>query len=149
MNISDFLSRFFNALLYEHPIHSMTVHFPIALAGAGFLFIILALWRRNETLERAAFYNMTLVTISTVVAGSTGMWDNLSNYDGEAPLASAKIFVAITLFILSLGTTVTRWRQPEVLWKPSTMILYVAAFAVTFLLTSALGFMGGVILYGF
>jgi uncharacterized membrane protein len=144
----ELISRIINAIVEIHPLHSMTVHFPIALTGAALLFLVLALWRRNEALERAAFYLIALSAISTIVAGLTGYRDNIVRFEGEAPLVSAKIFLAITLFVLTVGITVRRWRDGEVLWRPATMVLYVAAFAGSFLLAATLGFLGGVILYG-
>ena len=68
---------------------------------------------------------------------------------GDAPYASLKIFLAITLLVLTAAIAVARWRQPEMLWKPSTMVLYLLAFVGSFAIAIALGFLGGVILYGF
>lgn len=145
----DFVAPLINTIFDVHPLHTPTTHFPIALTGAALLFLILALWRRSEALERAAFYNITLAAISTVVAGFTGVRDNLVRFDGDAPLASVKIFLAITLLLVTVVAAVSRWRKPEILWTPKTMVLYVSAFAVSFILASVLGFIGGVILYGF
>ena len=144
----EFITRIINAIFEIHPLHSMTVHFPIALTGAALLFLVLALWRRNEALERAAFYLIALSAISTIVAGVTGYRDNIVRFEGEAPLVSAKIFLAVTLFVLTVGITVSRSRDREILWGPATMVIYVAAFAASFLLAATLGFLGGVILYG-
>jgi uncharacterized membrane protein len=144
-----FITRFVNAIVDVHPLHSMTVHFPIALTGTAFLFLVLALWRRNEVLEQAAFYLIALSGISTVIAGLTGYRDNIVRFEGEAPLINVKIFLAVTLFVLILGITVSRWRDREILWRPSTMVMYLLAFTGSFLLAATLGFLGGVILYGF
>lgn len=144
----EFVTRIINAIVEIHPLHSMTVHFPIALTGTALLFLVLALLRRNEALERAAFYLIALSAISTIVAGVTGYRDNIVRFEGEAPLVSPKIFLAVTLFVLTVGITVSRSRDREILWRPSTMVIYVAAFAGSFLLAATLGFLGGVILYG-
>lgn len=144
----EFIARIINAIVEVHPLHSMTVHFPIALTGTALLFLVLALWRRNEALERAAFYLVAFSAISTIVAGVTGYRDNIVRFEGEAPLVSAKIFLAVTLFVLTVGITFSRWRDREILWRPSTMVIYVAAFVGSFLLAATLGFLGGVILYG-
>ena len=126
-----------------------TVHFPIALTGAALLFLVLALWKRSDMLERAAFYNMALAAISTIAAGITGYRDYVVRFEGDAPYASLKIFLAITLLVLTAAIAVARWRQPEMLWKPSAMVLYLLAFVGSFAIATALGFLGGVILYGF
>jgi uncharacterized membrane protein len=145
----DFIERVVNALTELHPPHSMTVHFPLALTGAAFLFLLLALWRRDEMLERAAFFNLTLAAVSTVVAGITGYRDHLVRFEGDAPYVSLKIFLAITLFLLTTVTAISRWRRPEIAWEPSTTVLYLAAFGGSFALAVVLGFLGGAILYGF
>jgi uncharacterized membrane protein len=145
----DLLVPLFNTIFDVHPLHTPTTHFPIALTGAALLFLILALWRRSEALERAAFYNITLAAVSTIVAGITGVRDNLVRFEGDAPLASVKIFLAITLLLVTAVAALSRWRRPEILWTPTTMVLYVSAFVASFILATVLGFIGGVILYGF
>jgi uncharacterized membrane protein len=127
----------------------MTVHFPIALTAVALLFIVLALWRRSEALEQAAFFNIALAAVSTIVAGLTGLRDNMVRFDGAAQNANIKVFLAVTLFILTTVTAVSRWRKKEILWNGTTMVLYLAAFVVSFALAATLGFLGGVILYGF
>jgi uncharacterized membrane protein len=145
----DFFDRLITALTELHPIHSMTVHFPLALTGTALLFLVLALWRRNESLEQASFLNMTLAAISTVVAGFTGYRDYLVRFEGDAPYTSAKIFLAITLFLLTSAIVISRWRKADIVWQPSTTVLYVSAFIGSFAIASVLGFLGGAILYGF
>jgi len=42
----DLINRVIHALTQLHPTHPMFVHFPIALTGAAFFFILLAYWRK-------------------------------------------------------------------------------------------------------
>lgn len=143
------MEQLITAIFDTHPWHVPTTHFPIALTGAALLFLVLALWRRSEMLERAAFYNMALAAVTTVLAGITGFRDVQVRFEGDAPYSGVKIFLAITLFLLTVGIVISRWRKPEILWTPGTMVLYLLAFAGAFALASLLGFLGGVILYGF
>ena len=142
------ITQIINAIINIHPWHSMTVHFPIGLTGAAFLFILLARWRRNESLEHAAFFAIALAAISTIVAAITGLRDNQVRFEGTAPYVTVKIFLGITLFLLTTIISVTRWRKREVLWSPATTVLYLVGFAGSFLLAITLSFIGGVILYG-
>ena len=82
----EFLARFITAIVEIHPLHTMTVHFPIASTGTALLFLVLALWRRNEVLEQAAFYLIALSAVSTIVAGLTGYRDYIVHFEGDAPL---------------------------------------------------------------
>ena len=149
MTPSEFIDRFFTAIFETHPIHSMTVHFPIALTAAALLFLVLALWRRSDGLERAAFYNITLAALFSIIASLTGVRDNLVRFEGEAPLAGVKFFLGVSLIVLLAVIVFSRWRKPDILWTPTTMILYLLGFAASFALAATLGFLGGVILYGF
>ena len=144
----DFFNRLFVALTELHPTHPMFVHFPIALTGAAFLFILLAYWRKSQTLEQTAFANMVLASISTIVAGFTGAMDNMRNYEGEAPNASLKIILAAVLFLLTTTISIVRYRNPEMFQK-GNRILYMASYGLSFAIALVLAFLGGVILYGF
>ena len=144
----DFFNRLFVALTQLHPTHPMIVHFPIALTGAAFLFILLAYWKNNTSLEGAAFANIALAAVSTIFAGATGMMDNMKNYEGAAPNSSVKIILAITLFLVTTGISIIRYRNPE-LFRKGNPILYAGAYGLSFGIAIVLAFLGGVILYGF
>jgi uncharacterized membrane protein len=144
----DFFNRLIHAITELHPTHPMFVHFPIALTGSAFLFILLAYWQKSQSLEQTAFANMVLAAISTAVAGFTGYMDNLKNYEGEAPNANVKIILAITLFLLTTTISIIRYRNPEIFQK-GNRFLYMASFGLSFGIALVLAFLGGVILYGF
>ena len=144
----DFFSRLLHAVTELHPTHPMFVHFPIALTGAAFFFILLAYLRKSPSLEQTAFANMVLAAISTIVAGFTGVMDNAKNYDGAAPNASVKIALAMTLFLLTTTISIIRYRNPEIFQK-GNKFLYMASYGLSFGIALALAFLGGVILYGF
>src|SRR5258706_10474199 len=143
-----FLKELIHALTQVHPLHPMFVHFPIALTGAAFLFILLAYWRNSPSLEQAAFANITLAAISTVVAGITGYLDNIKNYLGDAPNANVKIILATILLIITTSISIVRYRNPH-LFDTGNRVLYIAAYGISFAIALVLAFLGGVILYGF
>jgi len=144
----DLINRIIHTLTEVHPLHPMLVHFPIALTGAGALFILLAAWRRNSTLEQAAFANITLAFFGSIAAAFTGMGDNMKNYDGAAPNSGVKMLLATILLIITGLTALLRWRNPK-LFESRGKALYITAYLVSFALTLVLAFLGGVILYGF
>ena len=143
----EFINRIIHAITQTHPIHPMVVHFPIGLTGAALLFILLALWKNKAFFEQTAFANIALATVSTVVAGITGMYDNQINYVGDAPNAGLKMILATILLLVTTATAIARWKNPELF--NTSKALYVAAYFVSFGLAITLAFLGGVILYGF
>lgn len=144
----DLINRIIHALTELHPTHPMIVHFPIALTGAAFLFVLLAAWRKNSSLEQAAFANMILAFLGTIAAAITGIMDNARNYDGAAPNGGVKVMLATTLFLLIGGILIARSRNPN-LFQQGKRFLYISAYGISFVITLILAFLGGVILYGF
>ena len=144
----EFINRVIRALTEVHPTHPMVVHFPIALTGAAFLFVLLAVWRKNPSLEQAAFANMILAFLGTIAAAITGIMDNAKNYEGGAPKGGTKVMLSSILFLLTAGIIVARSRNPN-LFQQGNRLLYVASYGVSFAIALVLAFLGGVILYGF
>lgn len=145
----EFLERLIYNLTEVHPLHAMVVHFPIALTGAALFFILLALTKKGRALEIVAYANLALASVSTLVAGLTGMRDNIQFWGGDAPNVNIKMILAIVLFLLTAGTAIVRWRKPDLFDRNPGRALYVLACFIAFALAFTLGFLGGVILYGF
>lgn len=141
------LIRFIEVVLF-HPNHPRLVHFPIALSYLGVLVVILAWWRRDTFFDRAAFYAMGLLALSTVIAGLSGIIDNLTLYAGNAPNTSLKLALALALLLIATGTAVWRWFQPKILHSPTLAVLYTLAFVLCAGLTTLLGALGGIIVWG-
>jgi uncharacterized membrane protein len=144
-----FIQKIIHDLLYVQPTHMLIVHFPIALTASALFFIILALWRRSDILEQVAFANISLATVSTLVAGLAGLLDNARFFGGHAPNYMAKIILGSTLLIVTSFTAIFRWRNKDLIRSGARKAFYVAAYFVSFALASVLGFLGGVILFGF
>jgi uncharacterized membrane protein len=145
----DLITRIFHAITQLHPPHAVVVHFPIALTGAALFFILAALWKRSKLLEQVAFANISLAGASTIVAAIFGIRDNLTFYAGIAPNHITKIILAISLFIITTGTAILRWRNKELFNNRSSRVLYISAYFVSFAIAAVLGFLGGIIVFGF
>ncbi|MBN1303728.1 MAG: hypothetical protein JXA13_04770 [Anaerolineales bacterium] len=146
----DFFERLIYALTETHPLHAMVVHFPIALTGAAAFFILLSLARKtNRNLEQTAFANIALAAVSIIAAGITGLRDNMLYYGNQAPNTGSKIILASILLVITSTTALVRWRKQDLFEQSPGKILYVSAYIVSFILALVLGFLGGVILYGF
>ena len=144
----EIINRIIHALTQTHPIHPMLVHFPIALTGAAALFILIAAWKKNASLEQAAFANMVLAFFGAIAAALTGIRSNIVDYDGAAPNAMLKIALGTLLILITGITTLSRWRNPN-LFASSARLIYISAYLISFALVLALAFLGGVILYGY
>jgi uncharacterized membrane protein len=143
----DFIERVIHAITELHPLHPMFVHFPIALTGAAFLFILLAWLRKNKLSEKTAFFNMVLAAISTFFAGASGIYDNNLNYDGDAPFAPIKLVLGLILSVLTTGLVILRWKKPDIFDRAHG--LYILVYGLSFGIALVLAFLGGAILYGF
>src|SRR6185436_16774823 len=97
----DLVARIIHAITQLHPLHPMLVHFPIGLTGGGAFFMLLALLRKEKTLEQVAFANIALASVATLAAGAAGIYDNQLNYQGGAPNATAKIILASLLLVIT------------------------------------------------
>jgi uncharacterized membrane protein len=145
----DFVERVINALINIHPWHSLLVHFPTAFSVVGFLCILFALWRKNRLFEKFALFCIAVTAAGTALAGLAGLRDNWFHYGGSVPYLNIKIFLATSLLLLASLTAFARLRRHDLLWNPSTRILYLASFLGAAMLATVLGFVGGSIVFGF
>ena len=145
----DFINRVIHAITQLHPLHPMLVHFPIAFTAAGALFILLALWRKNELFEKIAYSNLVLAAISVIPAAGSGIYDNAINYGGDAPNAPVKIALGTTLFVLTTATALWRRKNADLITRKPARVFYVLIYLLSFMIAFTLAFLGGVIVYGF
>jgi uncharacterized membrane protein len=142
-----FILQVLHDLVTQDP-HTLFVHFPIALTTVGLFFILLALWKKSDILEVIAFADISLAAVSTLVTGIMGIRDNIVFYHGGAANHAAKITLASILLVVTSAMAILRWRNPK-LFHSRGKWLYVAGYFVSFALAAVLGFLGGVIIYGF
>ena len=110
--------------------------------------VLLAWWRRDSFWDRVAYYTMILVAVTSVMAGLTGILENQSLYAGNAPNSTMKVALAVLLLLISAGAAIWRWRQPDILNNSPGKYLYVLAFFICAGLTTLLGALGGIIVWG-
>lgn len=142
------MSGLLETIFVTHPLHAIFVHFPVAFSVASLLFAGIALRERSEAFERAAWYCLVLTAATSVLAAFSGYRDVLVRFEGEAPLVAEKAFLGVTLILLTGLLAFARARREDLLWNPRTVVLYMSGMVGAVALTTTLGLLGGVILYG-
>ena len=145
----ELIQKIIHALTQVHPPHLMVVHFPVGLTGGALFFLILAIIYKKEIFEKIAFANISLAALSTIVAAGVGIRDNIHFYNGLAANHVTKIILASTLFLITTLTAYARWKNPDLFHKTTAKVFYRLAYFVSFGIAIVLGFLGGVIVYGF
>jgi uncharacterized membrane protein len=142
------IQKIIHALLVVQPPHPLFTHFPVALISTALFFLLLALWRKSDLLEKIAFANLCVAAVSIVVAAFFGIRDNLVIFKGTAPNHLAKLIIATILFLVTGATALLRWKNPD-LFHGRYKGLYLAIHFFLFALVAVQGFLGGIIVYGF
>jgi uncharacterized membrane protein len=138
----------FIQVVAAHPNHPRMIHFPIVLSYLGVLVVFLAWLRRDAFFERAAFYTMFLLALSTPPVGLVGILENQTRYAGNAPNAMLKIILASLLLLVSAVATFWCWRRPDILNRSPGKYVFALAFVICAGLTTLLGALGGIIVWG-
>jgi uncharacterized membrane protein len=133
--------------LLGHPIHPMTVHFPIAfyLLGVGLTFIYL--WRKESSFETFAYWSFLVSWVTTIIASMVGLIDQsqLTVDDPRQTNVNNHITAGVVLIVLNGLLVYMRFRWPDVLQRHrwSYLILMILG-AVTTIVT---GWLGGELVY--
>jgi len=134
------------ALLAKHAQHPVIIHFPIALFIISVAFDLLAIWRRNPALAKAAYYNLLAAALTAPVALASGLtaWQWLlegAKLKGNLLLHLIFALSASGMIWLLCGWRVRQRRFPE---RTPGRIYIVLALA-TVLLIALAGHLGGIV----
>ena len=134
------------ALFAKHAQHPVIIHFPIALFIISVAFDLLAIWRRNPALAKAAYYNLLAAALTAPVALASGLtaWQWLlegAKLKGNLLLHLIFALSASGMIWLLCGWRVRQRRFPE---RPPGVIYIVLALA-TVLLIALAGHLGGIV----
>ncbi|MCB0210769.1 MAG: DUF2231 domain-containing protein [Anaerolineae bacterium] len=124
--------------LFGHPLHSATVHFPIAFYILGVLMTGMGLWRGQSDLERFAYWSFILSWAAALFATIFGLIDQsrLAIDDPRRSNINSHITAGVTLIILNGLLIYMRFRWPDVLVRHrwpyfGVMLLGLAAVLAT------------------
>ncbi len=129
--------------LFGHPLHPLTVHFPIALYLLGVLLIAGYLWRGQPDFERFATWSFILSGLAALIASLTGLVDQsrLELADPRRAAVNNHITAAVILLVINGLLVYMRFRWPGVLAGPRrwSYLGLLLAGAATLLTTAWLG----------
>lgn len=134
--------------LFGHPLHPMTVHFPIAFYLLGLLLTLIYLWRGNREVEQFAHWSFILSFISTIVASVVGLIDQsqLEINDPRRVTVNNHITASVALLIINGLLIYMRFRWSDVLsGKYRWTYLGLMALGVAAVLTTA--WLGGELVF--
>ncbi len=103
--------------LFGHPLHPLTVHFPIAFYLLGVLLTLAYLWRNRADYEQFAYWSFMLSWFAAMVASLTGLVDQnqLELADPRRDYVNTHITAGVALLILNGLLLYMRFRWPDVL----------------------------------
>lgn len=137
--------------IFGHPLHPITVHFPIAFYILGVLMTGVCLWRRqsDSEFERFAYWSFILSWAATLLATIFGLIDqsSLNLDDPRRSNVNSHITAGVALFIFNGLLVYMRVRWPDVLTRHRWPYLGVMALGLLAVLATA--WLGAELVYRF
>jgi len=132
------------ALLAKHAQHPVVIHFPIALFIISVAFDLLAFWKDNPALAKAAYYNLVAAALAAPVAVVTGLAAWQWQLEGAKLKGTLLLHLALALVSSALIWILCAWRvrrrkDPQQI--PGFIYLYLTL--VTVFLIALTGHLGG------
>ena len=133
-----------SAVLAKHAQHPVIIHFPIALFIISVGFDLLAIWRRNPAMAKAAYYNLLAAALTAPVAIASGLtawqWQlEGAKLKGNLPLHLIFALAASGMIWLLSGWRISQRRFPE----RTPGVIYIFLALATVLLIALAGHLGG------
>lgn len=133
--------------LFDHPLHPMTVHFPIALYLLGVLLTAGYLWRGNPEFEQFAYWSFILSWLAALAASLVGLIDQnqLAVNDPRRTYVNNHITAGVALIIINGLLVYMRFRWYDALTRHRWPYLGLMALGIVAVL--ATGWLGGELVY--
>jgi len=139
--------------LFGHPLHPMTIHFPIAFFLLGVGLTLLYLWtahteRRQTEVERFAYWLFLLSLAATLLSSIVGLIDQsqLAIDDPRRANINSHITAGLSLLVINGLLVYMRFRWPDVLLSRRWSYVGLMSLGVIVLLLTA--WLGGELVYG-
>jgi uncharacterized membrane protein len=134
------------ALLAKHAQHPVIIHFPIALFIISVAFDLVAIWRRNPTIAKAAYYNLLAAAITAPVAVATGLTAWQWQLEGAKLKGNLLLHMIFALSASAMIWLLCAWRIRQRKLPQRTLgITYIFLALATVLLIALAGHLGGIV----
>ena len=132
------------ALLAKHAQHPVIIHFPIALFIISVTFDLIAIWRSNPTMARAAFYNLIGAALTAPVAIASGLIAWQWQLEGSKLKGNLLLHLLIALAASGMIWLLSAWRiSQRELPQRTPGLTYILLALATVLLIAIAGHLGG------
>ena len=134
------------ALLARHAQHPVIIHFPIALFIISVAFDLLAIWRKNPGIAKAAYYNLVAAALTAPVAIASGLTAWQWQLEGARLKGNLLLHLIVALAASGMIWFLCGWRVLERRFPERTLgITYVSFALATVLLIAIAGHLGGIL----
>ncbi len=132
---------------FGHPLHPMTVHFPIAFYVLGVGLTLFYLWRGSTEVERFAAWAFILSAVATLLASLAGLVDQSQLEIGDPRLDTVNnhITAGIALLVVNGVLIYMRLRNRQVLAEQR--LAYLACMVLGLVLVGVTAWLGGELVY--
>jgi uncharacterized membrane protein len=132
------------ALLARHAQHPVIIHFPIALFIISVGFDLIAIWRRNPAMAKAAYYNLLTAALTAPVAVISGLAAWQWQLEGAKLKGNLLLHLIFALTASGMIWLLCGWRIRQLRFPQRTPgIIYIALALATVLLIALAGHLGG------
>jgi uncharacterized membrane protein len=134
------------ALLAKHAQHPVIIHFPIALFIISVAFDLIAVWRSNPTMAKAAYYNLLAAALTAPVAIASGLTAWQWQLEGARLKGNLLLHLIFALAASGMIWLLCGWRVLQRRSMQSTPgVIYVFLALATVLLIAIAGHLGGIL----
>src|SRR3990172_9561222 len=131
-----------------HPIHPLTVHFPIALLFTSVFFDLLGIITENKNFRQTGFWLLILGLMGGIVAAIFGFWVEEAVEAAGVPEHAVDLhetFAVITLIVFGVLLVFRWWVKNR--WSARDRVIYLCTAMLGLLLLGTTGFYGGELVY--
>jgi uncharacterized membrane protein len=135
------------ALLAKHAQHPVIIHFPIALFIVSVALDLIAIWKSNPMMAKAAYYNLIAAALTAPVAIASGLTAWQLQFEGAKLKGNLLLHLAFGLSASAMIWLLCglRFRQQRGAAQKTPGFIYISLALATVLLIAIAGHLGGIV----